>query len=90
MVKHIQTIRRQEATNYLSVFDHFVGLALKGLNKNNQTKKIFASCIFCREIGNFKIQSNIKSFIVLVFLSLFIIIFIICFLFSFCKLQYFF
>ena len=32
MVKHTQTIRRQQATNYLSVFDHFVGLTLKGLN----------------------------------------------------------
>ena len=31
MVKHIQTICRQEPTNLLSVFDHFVGLALKGL-----------------------------------------------------------
>ena len=31
MVKHIQTIRRQKPTNCLSVFDHFVGLALKGL-----------------------------------------------------------
>ena len=30
MVKHTQTIRRQIA-NKLSVFDHFVGLALKGL-----------------------------------------------------------
>ena len=29
MVKHTQTIRRQIAC--LSVFDHFVGLALKGL-----------------------------------------------------------
>ena len=29
MVKHTQTIRRQ--TNCLSVFDHFVGLAFKGL-----------------------------------------------------------
>ena len=29
MVKHTQTIRRQ--SNCLSVFDHFVGLALKGL-----------------------------------------------------------
>ena len=77
MVKHIQTIRWQVATNCLSVFDHFVGLALKCLNKNNQTKKIFACCIFCRDIGNFKIQSNIKFFIVLVFLSLFIIVFII-------------
>ena len=31
MVKHTQTIRRQQQTNCLSVFDHFVGLALKGL-----------------------------------------------------------
>ena len=31
MVKHIQTIRRQKPTNYLSVFDHFVGLRLKEL-----------------------------------------------------------
>ena len=31
MVKHIQTIRRLLADK-LSVFDHFVGLALKQLN----------------------------------------------------------
>ena len=31
MIKHTKTIRRQQPTNYLSVFDHFVGLALKGL-----------------------------------------------------------
>ena len=31
MVKHIQTVRLQEPTNCLSVFDHFVGLARKGL-----------------------------------------------------------
>ena len=31
MVKHPQTIRRLLRTNYSSVFDHFVGLALKGL-----------------------------------------------------------
>ena len=31
MVKHTQTIRRQEPTNCLSVFDQFMGLALKGL-----------------------------------------------------------
>ena len=31
MVKYSQTIRRQKPTNYLKVFDHFVGLALKGL-----------------------------------------------------------
>ena len=33
MVKHTQTIRGQQPTNYLSVFDHFVRLALKGLSK---------------------------------------------------------
>ena len=32
MIKHTQTIRQQQPTNCLSVFDHFVGLALKGLN----------------------------------------------------------
>ena len=31
MVKHNQTIRRQKPMNCLSVFDHFVGLPLKGL-----------------------------------------------------------
>ena len=31
MVKQTQTIRRLLLTNCLSVFDHFVGLALKGL-----------------------------------------------------------
>ena len=33
MVKHTQTIRRQLADNCLSVFDHFVKLALKELKK---------------------------------------------------------
>ena len=32
MVKHTQTIRRQNLTNCLIVFDYFVGLALKWLN----------------------------------------------------------
>ena len=31
MVKHTQAIRRQQATDCLSVFDHFLELALKGL-----------------------------------------------------------
>ena len=31
MVKHTQAIRRLLPTNCLIVFDHFVGLALKGL-----------------------------------------------------------
>ena len=37
MVKHTQAIRWQQPTNCLSVFDHFVGLALKGLNIINIT-----------------------------------------------------
>ena len=31
MAKHTQTIRRQKPNNRLSVFEHFVGLALEGL-----------------------------------------------------------
>ena len=34
MVKHTQTIRPQKPTNCLSVFNHFMGLALKGLRLN--------------------------------------------------------
>ena len=34
MIKHTQTICRLLLTNCLSVFDHFVGLALKGLMVN--------------------------------------------------------
>ena len=52
MVKHTETIRRQKPTNCLSVFEHFVGLALKGLTKlrerraleewqNNTNKQMF-------------------------------------------------
>ena len=39
MAKHTQTIPRQFATNCLSMFDHFVGLALKGL------KNIFSNML---------------------------------------------
>ena len=37
MAKHTQIIRRQQPTNCLSVFDHFVGLALKRLRILNLT-----------------------------------------------------
>ena len=36
MVKHTQTIRRQQTSNCFIVFDHFVGLALEGLRKTLQ------------------------------------------------------
>ena len=38
MVKYTQTIRRQHPTNCLSVFDHFVGLALKWVNNVNNLR----------------------------------------------------
>ena len=41
MVKHTQTIRQLLPTNCLSVYDHFVGLALKGLTSNSLNNKIF-------------------------------------------------
>ena len=37
---NIQTIRRQNQTNCLSVFDHFVGLALKRLWSKFQYSRI--------------------------------------------------
>ena len=40
MVKHTQTIRPQEPTNCLNVFDYFVGLALKGLTEINKNTKV--------------------------------------------------
>ena len=42
MVKHTQTIRRQQPTNYLSMFDHFVGLTLQ----TQASSQIFLSFLF--------------------------------------------
>ena len=44
MVKHTQTIRGQQPTNCLSVFDHFVGLALKVLKTYLLLTKITSLC----------------------------------------------
>ena len=38
--QNTQTVRRQQPTNCLNVFNHFVGLALKGLSN------IFGECLF--------------------------------------------
>ena len=43
MVKHTQTIRRRLPTNCLSVFDHFVALALKGLTVCGQLREFIGS-----------------------------------------------
>ena len=45
MVKHTQTIRRKQPTNCLNVFDHFEGLALRGLSFMIVT--LFGGPIFC-------------------------------------------
>ena len=50
MVKHTQTIRRLLPANCLSVFDHFVGLALKELKK--QLLKIVLGIAFLMVVDN--------------------------------------
>ena len=44
MAKHTQTIRRLLLTNCLRVFDHFVGLALKGFNIFASSARLFNVC----------------------------------------------
>ena len=49
IVKHTQTIRRLLPTNCLSVFDHFLGLALKGLNfihRADYFRNFFSGSVF--------------------------------------------
>ena len=54
MVKHTQTIRRLLLTNCLSVFDHFVGLELKGLMcLLNEC----SNCVFYEEINKILVPS---------------------------------
>ena len=38
MVKHTHAIRRQQPTNFLSVFDHFMGLPLRELMLAEKTQ----------------------------------------------------
>ena len=53
MVKRTQTIRRLFPTNFLSKFEHFVGLALKGLKGNNNAISPFTSNVWfsCNKFG---------------------------------------
>ena len=53
MVKHTKTIRRQQPTHCLSVSDHFVGLALKGLKCKLQ---------YCKQT-NFHFSLNLERHI---------------------------
>ena len=53
MLKHTQTIHWQMPTNCLSVFDNFVGLALKGLKgesgtaASNLSSSVFRKFLIC-------------------------------------------
>ena len=46
MVKHAGTYRWQQSTNCLSVFDHFVGLALKGLTLASDSAVFYGNVAF--------------------------------------------
>ena len=51
MVKHTQTIRWQKPTNCVIVFDHSVGLVLKGLKLNPpQTVLVLFFNLFCTSL----------------------------------------
>ena len=71
MVKLTQTIRRLLPTNFLSVFDHFVGLSLKGLmlsvgqpfGKNNSLSLLSSNMrrilyYVCPSIGDSEVPIN--------------------------------
>ena len=52
MLRHTQTIRRQQPANSLSVFDHFVELALEGLTPENVVHLLLGISHFINLIWN--------------------------------------
>ena len=62
MVKQTQTIRQQQLTYCLNVFDHFVGLALKGLINNCREKSVL--CVFSSSIFIFSEAINLHFVVV--------------------------
>ena len=56
MIKHTQTIRRLLPTNCLSVFDHFVGLAPKGLSKGVESQLKWKQINCCQKKGYAAVQ----------------------------------
>ena len=67
MAKHTQTIRRQIADDCLSVFGHFVNLALKGLNRIHILKEKVPTVekkpqrLVFPYLGNISLQARIKQ-----------------------------
>ena len=69
MVKHTQTIRRQEPTNCLSVFDHLWGCRLKVKNTlKNREKHPWGSVTFIKVAG-FRIFREAKASHITIILS---------------------
>ena len=60
MVKHTETIRRLLTTNFLSVFDHFVGLALIGLKVMPDI--FFSFCFSSLKESAFETRENVFFF----------------------------
>ena len=60
MVKHTQTIRPLLPTNYFSVFDHVIGLALKGL-RCHSPRKTRHNLFFSLIMGSKKSTNNKKG-----------------------------
>ena len=59
MVKHTQTIRQQQPTNCLSVFNHFVLLVLKGLTlirRRNVLRKFKLNSVFNGQGGQWSLS----------------------------------
>ena len=53
MIKHAQTIRWQQPTNCLSVFDHFMRLALKRLTLQNNCLRKLKTSSYCKTDKSF-------------------------------------
>ena len=77
MVRLTQAIRRQQPTNCLSVFYHFVGLALKWL-KYFLVKSFQCSVTFHIEISHLTCRGNQTAgfYIIIIIIIIFIIIII--------------
>ena len=66
MVKHTQTIRHQQPTNCLSVFDHFAGFVFKGLRC--PLSLYFVTAIHLFEYQSKQIMVNVETISILLLL----------------------
>ena len=58
MVKHTQRILQQQHTNCFSVFDHFVGLAVKGFKTPQNSQENSCAGVF------FLMQFKLEAFLI--------------------------